>query len=401
MNSHSSRWQNCLLVAGILLVALNLRPAVTSISPLAERMRLDGLSRETIGSMTTIPLLLFGLVGLWAGWLGSRFGLARSLGAGLLVLGLGCFVRSVSGGDVIWLRLGGTVLIGTGIAMGNVLLPGLVKSRFPHHIGPMTSLYSTGMNLGAAFGFAAAVPLANHLAGGWNASLASWGVFAAVTLCLWIPQMLPPPARHSGARPLSGILQLVRQRRAWQVAIFMGLQSAVFYSSVSWLPTILQYRGLSETTAAGWVTALQISGCVASLVVPTLAGRCESQSIWILVCLLGNAISIPCILYLPTAYAGVAVITLGLGVNSSFGLALLLIALRSKDAGTAASLSSMAQAVGYLLAAPGPWIVGWLSETTGGWPVAMGAVVAIALAAAVTGWFAGRPGEMRLMESAN
>ncbi|MDF1752088.1 MAG: MFS transporter [Verrucomicrobiales bacterium] len=395
MTRPQSLWKNILLFSGILFIALNLRPAVTSISPLAERMRLDGLSRETIGSMTTIPLILFSLAGLWAGWLGSRFGLARTLGSGLLIIGTGCYVRSLGETDAFF-RIGGTILIGTGIALGNVLLPGLVKSRFPNHIGPMTSLYSTGMNLGAAFGFAAAVPLADFLAGGWNASLASWGIFAGITLLIWIPQMLPAPARHSGASPLGGVIALARQRRAWQVAIFMGLQSAVFYSTVSWLPTLLQFRGMSEAGAAGWVTALQIAGCVASLVVPTLAGKSPSQSLWITVCLLFNAASIAGILFLPYSLVGIAVLTLGLGVNASFGMALLLIALRSRDARTAASLSSLAQAVGYLIAAPGPWMVGWLSETAGGWPLAMGAVVIIALTAAIIGWFAGRSGELTI-----
>lgn len=401
MKLPTTRWQHMLLVGSILLLALNLRPAVTVLSPLAERMRADGLSRETIGAMTTMPLILFGVAGMWAGWIGGRFGLARSLGVGLLLLSLGCFLRSMSDLDHQGARFAGTVLIGAGIALGNVLLPGLVKSRYPDKVGLLTSLYSTAMNLGAALGIAIAVPLANRLAGGWNASIASWGVFALATVLLWIPQMLARPAVHRPSHPLAGVIVLARQKRAWQVAIFMGLQSSVFYSAVAWLPTVLQVRGMSEAEAAGWVTAMQILGCVASLLVPTLAGRLHSQSGWIVTTAILNGASLAGLLLLPKAAIGVAVIGFGLGVNASFGLALLVIALRSRDSETAANLSSLAQAAGYLIAAPGPWLVGWMSETTGSWTLAVGLVIVIALGAAVFGWKAGRPGELSLVEGAS
>lgn len=398
MSNPSTRSQHVFLVGSILLIALNLRPAITVLSPLAERMRLDGLSREVIGAMTTIPLILFGVAGIWAGWLGGRFGLARSMGAGLFLVALGCFLRSVPEFDFHGWRFAGTILIGAGIAIGNVLLPGLVKSRYPDRVGPLTSLYSTAMNLGAAFGIAMAVPVADRLSGGWNAAIASWGIFALVTCLFWIPQMRPRPVARERARPLAGVLALAGKARAWQVAVFMGLQSSVFYSAVAWLPTVLQVRGMSETEAASWVTAMQVLGCGASLLVPTLAGRMRSQSAWIVATALLNALSLLGILFLPVEGIGIAVIGFGLGVNASFGLALLIIALRSRDSKTAASLSSLAQAAGYLLAAPGPWLVGWVSETTGSWTSAIGLVILIALGAAVSGWLAGREGELSAHE---
>ena len=395
MKVPTTRWQHVFLVGCILLIALNLRPAVTALAPLAERMHGDGLSREMIGAMTTVPLLLFGIAGMWAGWLGGRFGLARSLGAGLLLIAAGCFVRSVPEFDFQGWRFVGTILIGAGIALGNVLMPGLVKSRYPDKVGPLTSLYSTAMNLGAALGIAVAVPLANWLSGGWNASISAWGYFAAVTVVFWLPQMLPAPvARPRLAHPLAGVIALTRQVRAWQVAAFMGLQSSVFYSAVAWLPTVLQVRGMTETEAAGWVSTMQILGCGASLLIPTLAGRLRSQSGWIAATALLNVFCLFGILFLPKVGVGVAVIGFGLGVNASFGLALLIIALRSRDSETAANLSAMAQSVGYLLAAPGPWIVGWLSEATGSWNPAIGFVVLLALGAAIFGWLAGREGEL-------
>lgn len=309
MQTPNRPWQHVILISGIILVALNLRPAVTVVGPLAERMHLEGLSRETIGALTTIPLIMFGLAGLWAGWIGGRIGYARTLGLGLLVLSLGCYLRSVPDeGAGIW-RLVGTILIGVGIALGNVLLPSVVKSRYPDHIGPLTSLYSTALNLGAAFGIALALPLADRLPGGWSASLASWGVVAFVSFLLWSPQMRHTPALRPRSSPFSSIALLARQKRAWQITIHMGLQSMLFYSSVAWLPTVLQSRGLNETEAAHWVAAMQVLGCVASLVVPTLASRQPSQSGWVVCCALTSAISLMGILCLPPSLVGVAVLT--------------------------------------------------------------------------------------------
>lgn len=373
---------------------MNLRPAITGLSPLAERMQADGMSRQLIGSLTTVPLLLFGGMGLWAGWIGRRVGLARAIGLGLLLLAIGCGMRSLTGGGESFWRIAGTVWIGAGIAVGNVLLPGLVKSRYPRHVGLMTSIYATAMNLGAAVGIAFAVPMAIHAAGGWRASLAMWGWFALFSLLLWSPQMRPRPSIKRAGSPLDGVSSLARQRRAWQVAGFMGVQSAIFYSTVAWLPTMLQSRGMSELHAGYWVTGMQLAGCLASIVVPTLAGRAESQSRWVVACALLNSCGLLGLFLLPISSVGWAVLVLGVGLNASFGMALLLIALRSRTPEVAASLSSMAQAAGYLFAAPGPWVVGWLSTTGGGWPLAFGAVFILTLITMVLGYAAGRPGEL-------
>ncbi len=392
----SSKIRQIALVVGVVLVGMNLRPTITAISPLAERIYADGLSREVIGGMTAIPLVLFGAVGLWASWVGRRIGLARALGLGLVLLALGCVLRS-AGGDLagLW-RVVGTMLIGGGIALGNVLLPGLVKSRFPNHVGLMTSLYATAMNLGAAAGIALAVPLANGLAGGWRSALAAWGAVAVVTLVVWSPQMGPPPMVRRPMHPLAGVGELVRQWRAWQVAAYMGLQSTVFYSTVAWLPTVLQSRGMSESAAAGWSTGMQVVGCVASLIVPMLAGRSASQSGWTVACAGFTSLGLLGILLLPVSAIGVAVMMTGIGLNAGFGLVLLLLALRSKTPETAASLSSMSQCVGYLFAAPWPWLMGLVSTTRGGWPLAFGIIFAISMMGAVAGYLAGRPGELAL-----
>lgn len=375
------------------MIAVNLRPAITGLAPLAERMQTSGLSREAIGMLTTLPLILFGLAGVIVGAVGNRIGFARALGVGLLLLSAGCFLRSADpGNSVSAISVFGAILIGTGIAFGNVLMPGIVKSRFPNHVGPVTSLYSTAMNLGGTLGIAMAVPLANLLAGGWRASLSIWGYAALIPLVIWIPQLLKKPAVRSGKSLFGGIASLMRSARAWQVTAQMGLQSLLFYSCVAWLPLMLQLRGMTESEAAAWPTAMQLSGCVASLIIPTLAGRAINQSRWAAACGLTTGISIIGILFLPTALVGIATITLGLGLNTGFSMTLLLIAMRSNDAETAGNLSSMAQTFGYLLAAPFPWFIGWLSSAVGSWTIAYGVLVIPAILVTLAGTLAGRAG---------
>ncbi|MGK0190142.1 MAG: CP family cyanate transporter-like MFS transporter [Verrucomicrobiales bacterium] len=378
------------------MIAVNLRPSVTALAPLSERMHEAGMSRQAIGMLTTMPLVLFGLAGVFVGAIGNRIGFARALGVGLVLLSAGCFFRSSNiDSGASFTSILGAILIGTGIAFGNVLLPGIVKSRFPSHVGSMTSLYSTAMNLGGTLGIALAVPLANSLSGGWQASLSSWGYAALIPLVIWLPQLFKEPNVRSQKSLLGGIVGLMRNRRAWQVTAHMGLQSLLFYSSVAWLPTVLQLRGMSESEAAAWPTAMQICGCVASLIIPTLASRVRNQSGWAAACGFTSAISIVGILWMPQAWVGLATIGLGLGLNAGFSLSLLLIAMRSNDAETAGNLSSMAQTFGYLVAAPFPWFIGWLSTATGSWTVAYVFLVIPALAVALAGALAGRAGFVR------
>ncbi len=383
-------FQHVILISGLLLIGINLRPAITAVGPLAERLRLDGLSVGMIGALTTVPLILFAVVGFFTGWIGRKLGFARTLGAGILVAAAGCFVRSIPGPE-IWLVLG-TVLIGAGIAVGNVLLPGIVKSRFPNHVGLLTSLYSTAMNLGAAFGIAFAVPMADKLSGGWRWSLGFWGIFAVVSLIFWMPQMLKRPEQRSTGNLFGPVLALAREKIARYVTLHMGVQSMVFYSIIAWLPTVLQWRGMEEAGAAYWVAGMQIIGCVASLIVPTLAGRAKSQGGWCAASALCSAFGLTGILFLNGPWIGASVLLLGVGLNASFGLSLLLIAMRSENAETAAGLSSLAQAAGYLFAAPGPWLVGSLFAVFSSWIPAVGLIIFLVVCVAVFGFLAGRSG---------
>ncbi|MBD5779576.1 MFS transporter [Pelagicoccus sp. NFK12] len=397
MSRRASVWGHVFLVGGLLLIGTNLRPAITGIAPLVDRMIADGVDVETIGLQSTLPLLLFGGASVLAGAVGSWLGFARALALGLVVLAAGCFIRTwgLAGDGGVAARVGGPLLVGMGIAFGNVLLPGVVKSRYPDRLGVMTSLYSTAMNVGAALGFALAVPMAETFAGGWSASLGFWGLAALSPLVLWIPQVLRKPKAREYTNPFRPLAQLARNVRAWQVTAFMGMQSLLFYASSAWLPIVLQERGMGESASYTWPTVMQLCGCVASLTLPTWAGRLRSQS-WVAAgCGALTALSICGILWLPLGWVGGATICLGLGLNAGFGVVLLLIALRSWDANTAGYLSAMAQTIGYSLAAPFPWFVGWLSESSGSWHIAFGFLVLPAIGVMVAGWLGGKPGYIK------
>lgn len=260
-----------------MLIGVNLRPAITGIAPLVDRMIGDGVAVGAIGMHTTLPLVLFGLASVFVGVVGNRIGFARALALGLVVLASGCFLRSwglADGGSSLTL-LGGPLLVGLGIAFGNVLLLGVVKSRYPNHLGVMTSLYSTAMNVEGALGIALAVPLADSLPGGWRASLGFGGMAALSPLLFWIPQIARKPVSRVDGNPLEPLARMAKDSRAWQVTVLMGLQSLLFYSSVAWLPVMLQKRGMSESASYAWPTVMQLCGCVASLTLPTLGGQAQ------------------------------------------------------------------------------------------------------------------------------
>ncbi|MBP8534002.1 MFS transporter [Streptomyces sp. MK37H] len=389
-----------LLLIGIVLASLNMRAALAGVSPLlGEISGHFGLSATTGSLVTTIPLIFMGLASPFAPRLARRWGTEAVLLSALVLLLGGILLRVAP--PVMALFAGGA-LVGSGIAFLNVLMPGLVKRDFPHRAAGMTALYTTSMIGGATVSAASAVPLEDAL-GGWRGSLASWSLLAAVAALVWIPQTVlarrgthhgepaATPVRTSpGAEPRLG-----RSALAWQVTLFMGLQSSIAYVCIAWMPTIFTDHGMSKS-AAGLVfafsTMLQMVG---SFVVPTLAGRMRSQrTLAVAVAALMGA-GIAGLLVAPAAGAWVWAALIGVGQGGSVGLALTMMVLRTGDAHTSARLSGMAQTWGYLLAAVGPLALGVVHQTTGGWVLPLTLMLAVCGALAVLGLGAGRDRRIR------
>jgi MFS transporter, CP family, cyanate transporter len=387
--SGRSRLRSVLLVLGIVLLAANLRPALTSVAPLIGQIRADtGISNGVAGLLTTLPLLAFGLLSPVAPRVARRFGMERVLLVSLLVLAAGILLRWAGAVAALFL---GTAILGAAIALGNVLLPGLVKREFPEHAGLMTSVYSTSLGISAALAAGVSVPLAQLDGIGWRGALAVWALPALLAGVAWLPQLgrSDRPADLS-ARSSPGIKDLWRSPLAWQVTLFMGLQSLAYYVTLTWLPEILQDGGMGAARA-GWMLGLsQAVSIVAIFSAPVIAERRPSQRGVVAVAVGVSGAGALGLLVAGSTAATLWVVLLGLGQGASFSLALTFFALRSPDPGHAAALSGMAQSVGYLLAAGGPFLFGVLRDATGSWKVPLALLLATTVCLLIAGMGAAR-----------
>ncbi|MEU4892263.1 MFS transporter [Streptomyces sp. NPDC044780] len=390
-----------LLLIGIVLASLNMRAALAGVSPLlGEISGHFGLSATAGSLVTTIPLIFMGLASPFAPRLARRWGTEAVLLGALVLLFGGVLLRVAS--PVTALFAGGA-LVGSGIAFLNVLMPGLVKRDFPHRAAGMTALYTTSMIAGATVSAASAVPLEDAL-GGWRGSLAFWALPAAVATLVWIPQTVlarrgtdhgEPAATPVRTTPDAAGPRLSRSPLAWQVTLFMGLQSLIAYVCVAWMPTIFTDHGMSKSTAGLVFAFSNMLQMVGSFVVPTLAGRMRSQrSLAVAVAAL-MASGIAGMLVAPVAGAWVWAALIGVGQGGAVGLALTMMVLRTGDAHTSARLSGMAQTWGYLLAAAGPLVLGAVHQATGGWTVPLTLMLAVCGVLAVLGLGAGRDRKIR------
>jgi CP family cyanate transporter-like MFS transporter len=381
------RVRGALLVVGILLLAANLRPALTSVAPLIGEIRTDtGVSNGVAGLLTSLPLLAFGLLSLAAPLLARRFGTERALFASLLLLAAGILLRSAGGVAALFL---GTAVLGAAIAAGNVLLPSLVKREFPGRVGPMTSAYITALAVVAALAAGVSFPAAQLAGIGWRGSLALWAIPALLAAVVWLPHLRGGrPGNASARRP--GVGGLWRSPLAWQVTLFMGLQSLAYYVTLTWLPEILQEEGMSAARA-GWMLALSQAVAIPTMsLAPVIAGRRPSQRGVVAVAVgLSGAGTLGLLLFGDAAGA-LWIVLLGLGQGACFSLALTLFALRAPDSEHAAALSGMAQSVGYLLAAGGPFLFGVLRDLTRAWTVPLALLLAVLVCLLISGLGAAR-----------
>lgn len=378
--------QPALVALGCMLIAANLRPAITAVGPLLGDIRAaTGISATAAGLLTTLPLLAFAGISSLAPVIARRIGLERALLAVLLVLAAGLLVRSAGPASTVF---AGTAVLGAAIAVGNVLLPGLVKQDFPRRAGLLTGLYSTTLVGMAGVGSGLSIVLADRLGLGWRGSLASWGLLAVAVAALWAPH-----ARRSSRPPAPAQLTRLRLRRsllAWQVTVFMGLQSLLFYGLITWLPTLLEDGGMSAS-AAGWMVALmQVVSLVTTIGVPMVVDRRADQRLLVVVSSTTCLLAVMGLWTLGAEAAVVWIVPLGLGIGGVFSLALLFFVLRASDPRHTNALSGMAQSFGYGIAAIGPIGLGFLHDATGSWDVPVLTLAATTVGLLVIGLSAAR-----------
>ncbi|WP_432510009.1 MFS transporter [Kineococcus sp. SYSU DK001] len=379
------------LLAGLVLVACAMRSPITGVGSVLPLVSDDlGLGPAAAGALTSLPLLAFAASSLVVPRVSARLGHRLTLVLALFLLGAGAALRWVPGVVPLFT---GTALIGVAIAVANVLMPAFVRAEFPHRIPILTSTYVVLMQVvgGAASGVA--VPLAEHVTGGWRTALVVWAAPAVLAALLWLPLIR---RAHAERVERAHARTPWRSPLAWAVTAFMGSQSLLFYVLLSWLATIARDRsGLDPTAAGVLLSVLQVAGVAGSLLVPVVSGRSATRTRWAAVGSTALSISGVVLLLVAPSAALAAVALAGLGGGGSVVLALASVSSRAADGPTAVALSGMAQAVGYLAAAVGPVAFGGLHSLTGGWDVPLAALAVVAVAQLWSAWAAHRDATVR------
>lgn len=375
-----------ILGISLVLIAFNLRPLFSSASTLLPEIR-DQIGLSALGAslLTTLPVVCLGVFSPLAPRLADRFGAEKTLGAVMLLLTIGTALRALGAITPLFF---GTALAGACIAIGNVLLPGLVKRDFPNRAALMTGFYTMALCGGAAAAAGLTLPIEKASGGSLATGLAIWALPALVVFILWLPQSFSSHAKRASVRVK--VQGLWRDRLAWNVTLYTGLQSALAYCVFGWLVPILRERGLDGVTAGGIVSASVMVQAAACIVAPQLAVRAKDQRLVnatfagvAVVALLG-------LLFAPLSTVWVWAVLQGIGQGSLIALAMTTIVLRSSSPQIAAHLSGMAQFVGYCLAAIGPLLVGLIRGFTGSFSSTALLFVALGIGAAWHGWRAGR-----------
>ncbi|MPV50556.1 MFS transporter [Pseudactinotalea sp. HY160] len=398
---------------GILLVAINLRPAITSVGPVLPLLGDDlALDASALGLLGALPVAVFGIVAVVVAPLVQRFGVERTTAGALALLTVATVLRSWPGPSAnLWI---GTVLIGAAIAVGNVVVPVIVKTSFPRSTALVTAVYVAVLGIFAGLAAALAVPLAEGSRLSWRFSLGVWAILTFAGLCFWTARalrarspgaggVLPVGAAGSASaeRPAhpalteqraqeaqkAGGAGVWRRATAWQISVYMGVQSSVFYVALTWLPTVEQELGV-DPVAAGWhMFILQVAGVVGNLAAPALMRIGGDQRVAAVLPGIAHLVGLAGIVFAPGLIV-LWVAILGLGTGSAFVVALSLIAMRAHDLTTAGHLSSMAQAVGYVIAGLALFVAGpvqsWNSLAV------LGVIALVAVGVLVSGALAGR-----------
>lgn len=381
-----------LIIAAIFLIACCLRTPIVSVGPLAERIQADlGSGSMLMGMVGTVPVLVFAVCSPFAAPLARRFGFEEVLIAALFALGAGILLRTA--GMSAGFLLSGTLLLSVGIAMGNVLVSGVIKRSLASHAGRFTALYSVTMSSTAGLSAAAAVPLAERF--GWRFALDAWLLPAVLALAAWLALRLRQGHLPASAGAAAGpAVSVWRNKLAWAISGFMGLQSLVFYTFSAWLPSILAWRGAGAAQAGYYAMLFQLAALPAIFCVTALSARMQNPRRLIASVTLLSFGGMACLWLLPAAQA-LWVFAIGFGVAGTFTLCLLLFVQRTDSAAEAASLSGMAQTAGYLLAAAGPVGAGWLFEATQSWDAALAVMTLLMLVKCGCGWYCARPVTLR------
>lgn len=377
------------IMATVIILGISLRIPILSVSPLLDTITSDlQLSAAQAGWLGTIPVLCFGTVALISPTLTRRWGMDAILLAMFLLLLFGLLVRTL---EPVWLLFGGTVLVGAGIAVSNVILPGFIKREAPDRVGPMTAVYSAAISASGAIGAGATIPIMNALDLDWRGALRWPAVAVLLGILVLIPwQISARSGRHVQASTRTHHTNQWRNKVAWFVTGYMGMQSFVFFATTGWLPVYLISEGMTEQRAGFMLSLSPLFGVVGSFIAPLLVYKRADQRWLVWVSSLFCAVGLAGMVWLPTTATLVWVATFGFGSGMTLSIALTFIGLRTPDSHHAADLSMMAQAVGYSIAAIGPIGIGLAHDLVGDWQLPFGLILLSTVMLTFVGLGAGR-----------
>lgn len=398
------RWPRWPFGLALVAAAFNLRPAVSGLGPQLDHVR-DTLHMNgaTAGVLTALPSLAFAAFGLLAPAAARRLGPVAVVCAGMAAVAVGLTARSAAPDSAVFLLLSAVAL--AGIAVSNVLMPVVVKRWFPDRVGPATGLYSMALSVGTAVAAAFAVPVTHAVGGSWRPGLAVWAAPALAAALVWAYRLLrqgaagpAPTASAPGAASTTPAAnpvarRITTSRTAWLFAVFFGLQSTAAYAVMGWLPQIFQDSGVSEARSGLLLAVTMFISAPLSFVIPAIAAKRPDQGPIVVGISLCGLAAYAGLAFAPTAATWLWAVLLGLA-NCAFPTVLTLIGLRSRTGEGVARLSAFAQGVGYLIAVPGPVLVGVLYQHEHGWYAPLALLAVLMVAQAVIGRIVGRPGNV-------
>lgn len=378
---------NKVLLLGIIIVAMNLRSPITSVGPLIGIISDDlSLSGGQAGLITTIPLMAFAVISPIAPKLANKWSIEKTIFGALVVLIIGMLIRAIPNLAFLFL---GTTLLGSAIAICNVLIPGLVKKEFPKASGLVTGIYSVSMNLTGAIASGISIPIVQKVGLDWNVALGMWSVLAIAAFFSWLPQL---------KRSDKGLPEIVNEevvsiwtsKLAWSVTLFMGIQSFIFYVLVAWMPEMLVDKGLSTIQAGGMLSLLQITLLPVTFIIPIIAEKRENQLPYVWLAFLLFFFGILGLMFGNILLITLSIVGIGIAGGIAFSLSMLFFNLRTTSTKQAAELSGMAQSIGYLLAATGPFLFGFLHDMTQTWRLSLIVLLGLTIVLLVVGLNAGK-----------
>ncbi|WP_017723308.1 CynX/NimT family MFS transporter [Staphylococcus xylosus] len=367
INKVNSNWG---VILAIVFIASTLRAPLTSVGPVVDEIKqVMEINNSVAGILTTIPLIIFAIVSPFVSKVTARLTMSRTILYSTMLLIVALYLR-IAGDFTLFLI--GTVILGIAIAFGNVVLPSYVKWYFPMQIGLATGIYSGTMNFTAGLGGGLSFPLSEITPLGFRVSLSFWILFAIIAIILWIPKarkgvQLEKATAIADQQDRPKKVTITKSKLAWMVALTMGFQSMVFYTVVAWVPSILVDRGLDPSTAGYLLMLNQFSQVPMTFTFPIIASKLKDQRILVVIITVLFLVGFSLFFTQSLVLLIIGIIIAGLAMGACFSLCMTFFSIRARTSDGSISLSGFGQSVGYLIAAVGPFLIGFLHDATESW----------------------------------